>query len=328
MNNIVKVIVYKNNEFSEIKECKIQELINFNNEENYFLWIIVDGYDNYEDKKNIGKIFNIHDVVIEDLISIEQRPKIEDYGEYIHIALKDLYYGEKSEDILVSQINIILGHNFIISFHENDLKSYMNIIKKINFKKNIKKEYTPDYLAYYIIDKIVDNYFSVLEDIEEQIEEVEDRLLDDATNKELQDIKIFRKKILFLRKSIWPLREAIDRLEDINSYLIQENNYIYFKDIKDHLISVIYTLEIFRETTAEMIAIHLSITSNKMNLVMKALAVVSIIFMPLTLIAGIYGMNFKYIPELDLRYGYFAAIGVMIIIGISLVFYFKKRGWI
>ena len=327
MNEIIKVISCENNELSEMKSYKIDELINLPKSADSFNWIIIDNND-VSIKKEIGKIFSIHDVVMEDMISVEQRPKIEDYGEYIHISLKDIYYGQYENDIIVSQINIIFASDFIISFHDNNEKSYMDIIKKIKIKKNIKKEHKTDYIAYCIIDKIVDNYFTVLEDIEEKIEEVEERLLEDATNKELQDIKIFRKKILFLRKSIWPIREAIDRLEDINSHIIHENNYIYFKDVKDHLISVIYTLEIFRETTAEMIAIHLSITSNKMNSVMKALAVVSIIFMPLTLIAGIYGMNFKYMPELDLKYGYFAIIGVMLTISISLILYFKKRDWI
>lgn len=323
----VTLFTYEKSEFKQIDNYKVEDLKNLRYDEESFIWVKVSGIKSDKVIKEIGKIFNIHDLVMEDILSTDQRPKIEDYGDYIHITLKNIFYNKNSY-INISQISIILGLNFVISFHEKEEDIFLDLINKMKLKGSHIKQYKSDYIAYSIIDKIVDNYFIILEQVEEKIEILEDNLLNDKDDKQLQNIKKLKKQIIFLRKSIWPFREAIDRLEDFDSHLIEKNNYIYFKDIKDHLISIIDAIEIFRESTSEMVSIHLSIVNNKMNSVMKALAVVSIIFMPLTLISGIYGMNFKHMPELNNKFGYPLVLSIMVIIAVSLVAFFKKKKWI
>lgn len=323
----VTLFTYENDELKQIDNYKIDDLRNLKYSEKSFVWIKVNETKSSKSIKEIGKIFNIHDLVIEDILSSDQRPKIEDYGDYIHITLKNIFHN-KNNYIEVSQVSIILGLNVVISFHEKEEDILLDLINKIKLRGSHIKQYKSDYIAYSIIDKMVDNYFLVLEQVEEKIEELEDNLLNDKDDKQLQNIKSLKKQIIFLRKSIWPFREAIDRLEDFDSHLIERNNYIYFKDIKDHIVSIIDTIEIFRESTSEMISIHLSIVNNKMNSVMKALAVVSIIFMPLTLISGIYGMNFTYMPELNNKFAYPSVLIIMLFIAAVLILFFKKKKWI
>ena len=276
--------------------------------------------------EDIGKLFSLHPLVLEDILNTDQRPKMEDYGDYIYIVLKNIYRQE-GEDLLSDQISIILGNDFILSFQEQESGLFESIKEKIRKDKGRIRKEGADYLAYSIVDNIVDNYFVVLENLEEKIDDVEDDLVSKPNSDTLQNIHFLKKQLILLRKSLWPLREAIGSLDRSASLLINRSTGIYLKDIYDHTIAIIDTVETFRDMLSGMLDIYLTSISNRLNEVMKVLTIIATIFMPLSFIAGVYGMNFKYMPELELHWGYFSVLGIMFVITLFMLIYFKKKKW-
>ena len=291
-------------------------------------WINIDGIHKVEVIEKIGKMFDIHPLVLEDILSTTQRPKYEDYEKYIYVVLKMLTYNDNKMEINTEQLSFIIGQNFILSFQEQEGDIFDPVRGRIRNSKGRIRKMGTDYLAYALLDAVVDNYFIILEKIGEKIEEIEDMLVTEPTHETLQIIHHFKKEILFLKKFVWPLREVINSLARGESSLINETTNIYFKDIYDHTIQVIDTIETFRDITSGMLDLYLSSISNKMNNIMKVLTIIATIFIPLTFIAGIYGMNFKYMPELEWRWGYPAIWTIMLIIFISMVIYFHKKDWL
>jgi magnesium transporter len=239
-----------------------------------------------------------------------------------------LHYNEKKNEIEAEQISLILGPHFVISFKESQSGVFDPIRERIRNQKSRVRKTGADYLAYALIDAIVDNYFIILEKLGEQIEDLEEELVTNPTPETLQAIHTLKREMIFLRKSVWPLREVVSGLERGESPLIHESTDIYLKDVYDHTIQVIDTIETFRDMISGMLDIYLSSISNAMNAVMKVLTIIATIFIPLTFIVGIYGMNFKYMPELEWRWGYFIAWAIMIVIGFVMVLYFKRKKWL
>jgi len=291
-------------------------------------WINIDGLANTEVIEKIGRHFSIHPLILEDLLNTDQRPKMEDLEDYLYLNLKMLMLPEGSREIKVEHVSLIVGKNYLISFQEDIGDVFDPVRERIRKEGGRVRKSGPDYLAYSLIDNIVDNYFGVMEKIEEWVESLEEELVVNATRESLQKINRLKKDMLFLRKAVWPLREMILALERMESPLIRQDTRIYLRDVYDHAIQVIDTLETFRDMVSGMIDIYLSSLSFKMNEIMKVLTLIATIFIPLTFVAGVYGMNFRNMPELGWEFGYYAVWGIMIAIVVIMLVYFRKREWI
>jgi magnesium transporter len=323
---LVTVIDYDATHFQEKTFDKISECFPFRDTKTV-TWINVDGLGNPELIEDLGKCFSIHPLILDDIFNTGQRPKMEDLEEYIYLTLKMLTYIEETKAIKIEHISMVIGQNFLISFQEDIGDVFDPVRERIRKDGRIRK-FGPDYLAYGLIDSIVDNYFSVMEKLEEQVEDLEAELVTNPTQDSLHKINRLKKDMIFLRKSVWPLREVINNLERSESKLIAESTKIYLRDVYDHTIQVIDALETFRDMVSGMIDIYLSGLSYKMNEIMKVLTLIATIFIPLTFVVGLYGMNFRNMPEIEWEYGYYTVLVVMALMVIGMLTYFRKKKWI
>lgn len=290
-------------------------------------WINVNCISHIPNVEKLGECFNLHPLVLEDILNTDQRPKIEDYDDYLFIVLRAIRYDETLNEILTDQISLVLGSNYVLSFHENHEEVFDPIRERIRTAKGRIRKAGADYLAYALIDYLVDNYFIILEKFGENIEFLEDEVVKQPTPQTLSFIHKAKNDMIIQRKSMWPLREVVSRLSHRESPLITEATSIYFRDVYDHVIVAIDTVETNRDILSGMLDIYLSSVSNRLNEVMKVLTVIATIFMPLTFLAGVYGMNFKHMPELEWTYGYYGTWGVMIAVAVSMLVVFKKKKW-
>jgi magnesium transporter len=323
----INILDYDEVHFEEKAVKTIEECFPFKDKPTT-TWINIDGLHQVEIVEKIGKNFDFHPLLLEDILNTEQRPKIEDFETYIYIVLKMLDHEDKTNEINSEQISIIFGHNFVISFQETEGDVFNPIRERIRTGKGRIRKMGSDYLAYSLIDAIVDNYFLILEKLGENIEDVEETMISNPTSETLHAIHRLKRKMISLRKSVWPLREVVSALERSDSSLIQASTRIYLKDVYDHTIQVIDTVETYRDMLSGMLDVYLSSISNKMNEIMKVLTIIATIFIPLTFVAGVYGMNFEFMPELKWEWGYPAIWVVMLTIGISMLFYFRKKKWL
>jgi len=292
-------------------------------------WINVDRIDDVKMIERLGECYGLHPLVLEDILNTDQRPKLEDYGEYSYIVLRMLHYQDRSGQIESEQISLILGRNFVFSFQEGKEGDVFGPLReRIRNNKGRIRKLKADYLAYALLDAVVDQYFLIMEKLGERIEVLEEELVARPKTDTLREIHNLKREMIFLRKAVWPLREVIGGLERGESSLIQDPTRIYLRDVYDHTIQVIDSIETFRDMVSGMLDIYLSSISNRLNAVMKVLTIIATIFMPLTFLAGVYGMNFKHMPELEWRWGYPALWLVMIAIGVSMLVYFRKKKWL
>src|SRR5450759_2853438 len=298
-------IRYNETFFVEKEVASIADLLSEKNNEG-ITWINIDGLD-AKLIEDVGGIYGLHPLIQEDILNTDQRPKTENF------------YNQSNGSLPPEQVSIILGNNFILSFKERETPLFEPIRERLRKNKGRTRQGGADNLAHDIMDNVVDNYFFVLEELEERIECLEDDLVKQTTPVNLQVIHSLKRELILLRKSLWPLRETISTLERSESTLITESTHIYFKDIFDHVIAIIDTVETFRDMISGMMDIYLSTISNRLNEVMKVLTIIATIFMPLTFLAGVYGMNFKYMPELEWRLGYFGVLGFMLCIAILML---------
>ncbi len=291
-------------------------------------WINVDGVHNVALLEKLGDCFGLHRLVMEDITNTDQRPKMEDYGDYLYIVLEMLSAG-KNGDIVTEQLSLVLGKNFVLSFQEGiEGDVFPPIRERLRSGKGKIRKVGADYLAYSLLDAVVDNYFLVLEKFGDKIESIETELIGNPTQKTVQRIYHLKREMIFLHNAVWPLREVVSSLGKHESPLIKESTAPYLRDVYDHVVHIIDSVDIYREMLSSMLDMYLSSVSNRLNEVMKVLTVISLIFMPLTFIAGVYGMNFKYMPELEWRYGYFYSLLVMFGIAVFMLFYFKRKKWL
>jgi magnesium transporter len=324
----ITILDYDEAQFQERETKSVEECIAFKDKPTA-TWINVEGLHQVEVLERLGGCYGLHPLVLEDILNTDQRPKMEDYGEYVYIVLKMLTYDDKGGQIEAEQISLVLGQNFVLSFQEGKKGDVFDHLReRLRGGKGRIRKMGADYLAYSLIDSVVDHYFIILEHLGERVEFLEEELMSEPTTKTLQEIYHLKREMIFLRKAVWPLREVVGALERGESPLIQQNTQIYLRDVYDHTIQVIDTIETFRDTVSGMLDIYLSSVSNRLNSVMKVLTIIATIFMPLTFLAGIYGMNFKYMPELEWRWGYPLVWMIMIAIGISMLIYFRKKKWL
>ena len=291
-------------------------------------WIHFEGLPEIPVLEELGLNFGLHPLTLEDILNTDQRPKMEDYGDYLYIVLRMFYADKQSAiDIKSEQISIIFGINFVISFQERQSNTFQSVKERLQNNKGRLRKSGPDYLTHALMDTIVDRYFLTLENVGERIELLEEELVKAPSTGLLATIQELKKELILLRKSLWPLREMINGLERSESTLINKSSAFYFRDIYDHTIHIIDTLETYRDMLSGMLDIYLSSISNRMNEVMKMLTVIATLFMPLTFIAGIYGMNFKYMPELEWKWGYALVWAVLLAIAGSMLHYFRRKKW-
>ncbi len=323
----ITIIDYDEANFEEKEIKTVEECFPFK-DKTTVTWINIDGIHDIKIIEKIGKHFDLHPLILEDIVNTGQRPKIEDFEDYLFIVLKMLYYHEKEDEIQAEQVSLILGSNFVISFQEREGDVFNPIRERIRNGKGHIRKMGADYLTYTLIDTIVDNYFISLEKLGEKMESMEEELVTNSTPETPQAIHHLKREMIFLRKSVWPLREVVNHLERGESTLIHGSTGVYLRDVYDHTIQVIDTIETSRDILSGMLDIYLSSVSNRMNQIIKVLTIIATIFMPLTLIAGIYGMNFEYMPELGWRWGYPVVLLVMVVVGISMFVYSRRKKWL
>ncbi len=324
----ITVIDYDEKQFAEEQFESIDACFAFKDKPTV-TWINIDGIHQSEIIEKTGACYNLHPLVLEDIQNTEQRPKIESYADYLYIVLKMLYFDDASGAVSTEQVSLIVGQNYVISFQEGvEGDVFGHLRERLRNEKGRARKLGADYLAYSLIDAIVDNYFVILEKLGENIEMLEEKLVTNPTTTTLHDIHFLKREMIYLRKAVWPLREVISIFSRTDSDIVQESTRIYLRDVYDHTIQVIDTVESYRDMVSGMLDIYLSSVSNRMNAVMKVLTIIATIFMPLTFLAGVYGMNFKHMPELEWRYGYFMLWGVMLIIAIWMLIFFRKKKWL
>jgi len=324
----ISVIEYNETHFQE-RVLKTIDEYRPHEDKSTVTWINIDGLHRMEIIEKTGALFNLHSLTLEDIVNTGQSPKIEDYDDYLFIVLKMLYYDESKNEIEVEQVSLCLGPNFVLSFQEEKGRDVFNPVReRIRNGKGRIKKMGADYLAYSLIDSVVDSYFLILEKIGERIETLEELVVSEPSQTVLHDIHALKREMIFLRRSVWPLREVVSNLERGESPLIQESMHVYYRDVYDHTIRIIETIESFRDLLSGILDIYLSSISNRTNAVMKVLTIIATIFMPLTFLAGLYGMNFEHMPELKWHWGYPALLLFMASIGISMLIYFKRKNWL
>jgi magnesium transporter len=321
----IRLINYSETEFEE------KELVDFTDldiktEQSKVLWVQVTGT-HPEVLEKIGSLYNLHPLLLEDITSSGERPKMEDYGDYLFLVVKRVYFDE-NHDFKIAEIGIVLGVNHVISFQKEESELFKPITERIRSAKGRIRKRGADYLAYSLVDIIVDTYFVVLEEIGDVIETLETALVQDPTTETLQIIHRLKRNLILMRKAVWPLRELLNALLRRESTLIKDASFVFIRDVYDHTIQIIDTIESFRDMVSGMLDIYLSSISNKMNEIMKVLTIIATIFIPLTFIAGVYGMNFQNMPELFWRWGYFMILAIMLGISLFMVYYFHRKKWL
>ena len=328
----VSLFDYNSGNFSETSIDDLNDLEKYKNNSNV-TWINVVGLHDINILDKIGNIFGIHPLVLEDILNVSHNPKIEDYENFLFLVVKMINYKEDINILDIEQVSLIIGKNYIITFQEKNGDVFEPIRNRIRTAKGLVRKYNEDYLAYRILDSIIDNYFSVLENFDDRIEDIEDQILAQPDESSLEEIHHLRKELIKLRRAVSPLREMIFTIEKERFNLIQKTTYVYLRDLSDHIKQIIDTIENYREFINGLLEVYLSNASQRMNEVVKLLTIISTIFIPLTFIVGIYGMNFRTdasrwnMPELDWAFGYPFVMALMVVIAVTLIIFFKKKRW-
>ena len=324
--NKITLVSLGDNKFEETEvECFNDCTSSLN--DNDLVWINIDGHPSHDLLKKVQDHFKLHPLLIEDICT-EQRPKVEPYDSVLYIVLRSLYYDHERVMIENEQISLILGPNYLISFQEREHHLSKFIKERLRSRKNRQHNFTPDYLMYTLIDVVVDNYFVVLEKIAETVDDLEEELISTTDALVLRDIHLLKRETIIMRKSIWPLREVLSKLHRGDFDQISDGISLYLRDLYDHTIQVVDTIETFRDMISGILDLYLSNIGHKTNEIMKLLAIAATIFAPLTFLTGIWGMNFKNMPELSWQWSYPIALGIMGVMIVGMFIFFKKKKWI
>jgi len=326
--SLIRIMDYDPGSVREKDRATVEECVPFRDSDSV-TWIDIEGLQDIGLLDNLGSVYGLHPLILEDILNTDQRPKSDDMESYIYVVLKMLDFDPDSLEIVSEQVSIVFGRNYVISLQEGregDL--FEPLRERIRNNKGRIRKMGPDYLAYSLLDTIIDHYFIILEKFAERIEVLEDDLVNDPRPETLQQIHHLKREMIFLRKSAWPLREVVNVLEKSESELIHPATKIFLRDIYDHAIHIIDSIETYRDMLSGMLDIYLSSVSNRMNQVMKVLTIIATIFMPLTFLAGVYGMNFKHMPEIGWRWSY--PLFWLIMLGVAgvMVYFFKKKNWL
>lgn len=291
------------------------------------VWINVGGVHKVEVVEVLGKQFSLHPLLLEDVANTDQRPKLDDYETYFFLVMKMLSLTNRQE-IAAEQVSLVLGRNYVLSFQENGTDVFQPVRERLRGGKGRLRQSGADYLLYALVDAIVDQYFAVLELLSEKIEVLQQAVVADPKPETLKDIHALKRQLLFLRRAVWPLRDVMNNLSRLDCPFLQQPTKVFFRDVYDHVVQIVDTIETLREMVSASLDIYLSSVSYRLNAVMRMLTVITTIFMPLSFIASIYGMNFEHMPELKSEWGYPVVLGVMVAVGISMLVVFKNKRWL
>ncbi|HSA64304.1 MAG TPA: magnesium/cobalt transporter CorA [Nitrospira sp.] len=291
------------------------------------IWINVGGVHQVDIVEMLGKQFMLHPLLLEDVTNTDQRPKLDDYETYYYLVIKMLSLTDRKE-ISVEQVSLVLGRNYVISFQENGTDVFQPVRERLRGGKGRLRQSGADYLLYALVDATVDQYFAILEFLGEKIEAVQQAVVDRPEPETLNDIHALKRQLLFFRRVVWPLRDVMNNLSRSDCPFLQEPTKVFFRDVHDHVVQIVDTIETLREMVSASLDIYLSSVSYRLNAVMRVLTVITTIFMPLSFIASIYGMNFEHMPELQSRWGYPLVLAVMTAVGVGMLLLFKKKRWL
>lgn len=291
-------------------------------------WVNVDGIHEPEIIDKVCEIFGIHPLTREDIVNTSLRPKIEEYDDYYFVVMKMIYFYGETGQILIEQVCFILGKKYVITFQEQFGDVFQSVRDRIRQDGSRLRKRKSDYLLYALMDVILSNYFIVLEKLEDKIEDLEERLYENSHSQILQEIQVMKKELIYLRRAVFPLREVISQIVRGDGKMISSKIQVYYRDLYDHIYQVTDIVETFRDLLSGLHDLYLSEVSNRMNEIMKVLTIISTIFIPLTFIAGIYGMNFSYMPELKWHWGYPAIWAVMLTMALGMIAYFRRKKWL
>lgn len=292
------------------------------------IWLNIDGLHDVSLIEAVGREFNLHPLVLEDLLNVEKRPKQEEYERYLFVIVRMLYPHAKRDVIASEQVSILFGDDFVLSFQEEGDDVFGGLRERLRTSKSKLRRSTPDYLAYSLIDAVVDSYFAVLERLGDELQELEEEVVALPHEELLPHIQRVKRAVLHVRRAAWPQRELLAALERNESALVTDATRVYLRDVYDHAVEILDIVEAYREVAHSLMEMYLSSVSNRTNSVMMTLTLVTTIFMPRSFIAGVYGMNFRYMPELEQRWGYPAVLGAMLLVAVGMAILFTRRGWI
>jgi magnesium transporter len=322
---VMDMISYNEKEFFKLDNTSVTEVVaKFKSDA--VNWINIDGALNSPAIDQISKQFKIHHLMLEDIRNVEHRPKADEYDDHLFVTLKMLY-GINEKSIDYEHISFVLGRNYIISFQEKEGDIFGGLRDRIKLDTGIIRKRSADYLLYRLIDNIVDSYYSVLEEIGLHVETIEENISKNPQMQDFVQIQELKKDFIYLRKVVYPLREALNKIIKNENGCIEESNIKYFSDVYDHVIHLLDSLDTYKDLTSTLMDLYMNTINYKMNEVMKLLTIITTIFIPLSFIASIYGMNFDNMPELRSPNGYFYVLGGMAAIFIGMVFYFRYKKW-
>lgn len=291
-------------------------------------WLHIEGLHDTTLITEFGNRYALHPLVLEDLVNTGHQPKLEDLEDYLFIIIKAFDYDDLNQEVIPIQVNLLFNKEVVFSFQEGDRYLFASVDRRIQNNKGRIRRKKGDYLAYVLLDTIVDNYFEIFEKIGDRIETLEEEVLDNDHPASMHKIHALKREVAVMKKSIWPLRELLTRLLNVDPQFREPENEKYFRDLHDHITQLTEVIEVFRETLSGIRDLYLAMVSNKMNEIMKVLTIIATIFIPLTFIAGVYGMNFKYMPELEWRWGYFGIMALMLSCAIGMGLYFRNKKWL
>lgn len=324
----IDIINYSKESYHKIETQNVEEAFHFKGN-NQVTWINVNGLNNTSIIEKLGTHYGLHPLTLEDIANTNHRPKMDEFETYLFIVLKMLYI-KNDEELVFEQVSIVVGDDYVLTFQEAEGDVFNDLRERISSDKGRVRSLGSDYLMYTIIDAVVDHYITVIEAFGDKIEDVEDRVFEDGSdsNEIASKIQELKREVLKIRRTVFPLREIINHLDKIEHPIIDEKTYNFLRDLYDHIVQINENIEMYREMIWSLLDMYMSIISNKMNEIMKVLTIIATVFIPLTFIAGIYGMNFDYMPELHYKYGYFILWAVMVVIFLLMLIYFRRRKWL
>lgn len=323
-NVILELISYNRDSYQRFDDLTPEDLLQ-KLHPGHVNWVNLDGLGSLEIIEKLQTHFSLHALLIDDVLN-DQRPKSEEYDDYLFFTMKMLYRIDTT-GIDYEQISFVLGKNFLLSFQEKEGDLFNGFRERIRLDQGKVRKKQSDYLLYRLIDIIVDNYYNVLDRIGDLIEETEDVAYENPSNQTFHEIQSLKKELIFLRKALYPLREGLSKIVKGESEFIQEENLRYFADVYDHVAHLIDSLDTYKDLTSSLLDIHINAMNARLNEVIKVLTVISTIFMPLTFIVGVYGMNFNVMPELKWQWGYYGVWAIMLVIVIGMLLFFRRKKW-
>ncbi len=324
----ITIVSYNNHEFNEYVNTQVDKG-QIQSVAGNIIWIQVEGLRDIDLIQQIATEYKLHPLTVEDILNVSQRTKIEDFENYIFITLKTLFWSRKFNRMNSEQLSLVIGENFVLSFTESQFQPFNFIRERLRTGHSVHLlENGSDYLAYRLMDTTIDQYFVVLEKISDRIENIEESIIVNPKQENAREIFQLKHKILLLRKAIWPIREEVSHLLQADHKFITAFTHLYLRDLYDHIVQAIDAVETLRDMVSGIIDIYLSLVTNKMNEIMKVLTIISTIFIPITFVTSLYGMNFKYMPELNWRYGYPVALLAMGLIACGMLMFFRRKKWL